>query len=65
MRKCLMPTRQPDEAILHTLLYADIFDYPLTPAEIHHFLIAEPATRESVEAALEHSPWLGARPLPA
>jgi hypothetical protein len=56
-----MPTLQPDEAILHTLLYADIFDYPLTPAEIHHFLIDVPASREAVHQALESSPRLRAR----
>jgi hypothetical protein len=56
-----MPTLQPDEAILHTLLYADIFDYPLTPAEIHHFLIDVPASREAVHQALENSTWLRAR----
>jgi hypothetical protein len=56
-----MPTLQPDEAILHTLLYADIFDYPLTPAEIHHFLIDVPASREAVHHALENSSWLRAR----
>ncbi len=47
-----------DEAILRTLLYADVFDYPLTPAEIHHYLIATPATPESVQSALDGSPWL-------
>ncbi len=56
-----MPTLQPDEAILHTLLYADIFDYPLTPAEIHHFLIDMPASRDAVHQALENSAWLRAR----
>jgi hypothetical protein len=56
-----MPTLQPDEAILHTLLYADIFDYPLTPAEIHHFLIDVPASPEAVRQALESSTWLRAR----
>jgi hypothetical protein len=56
-----MPTSQPDEAILHTLLYADIFDYPLTPAEIHHFLIDVPASSEAVNQALENSAWLRER----
>jgi hypothetical protein len=52
---------QPDEAILQTVLYADIFDYPLTPAEIHFFLIATPATCEAVVSAVQHSRWLRAR----
>src|SRR5512144_1659317 len=50
-----------DEAILRTLLYADVFDYPLTPTEIHHYLIATPATPEAVQTALEASPWLAQR----
>jgi hypothetical protein len=56
-----VPTLQPDVAILHTLLYADIFDYPLTPAEIHHFLIDAATSREAVDHALENSTWLRAR----
>ncbi len=51
----------PQEAILQTVLYADIFDYPLTPAEIRHFLIATVATAEAVQVALENSAWLRSR----
>jgi hypothetical protein len=50
-----------EEAILQTIVYADIFDYPLTPAEIHYYLIALPATAAQVAAALEDSAWLRAR----
>src|SRR3990170_2103830 len=50
-----------EAAILRTLLYADIFDYPLTLAEIHHYLMEAPATFESVRVALDASPWLAAR----
>lgn len=56
---------QPDsalaEAIFRTLLYADIFHFPLSAAEIHHFLIGMCATPEAVEAALHQSVWLAAR----
>lgn len=55
-----MPTLPPDEAILRTLLYADIFDYPLTPHEIHYYLIETTASPEAVLAHLESSPWLRA-----
>jgi hypothetical protein len=44
-----------ERAILHTLLYADIFDFALTEAEIHHFLIGCAADLPSVQAALHGS----------
>ncbi|MCZ7569697.1 MAG: hypothetical protein M5U01_14105 [Ardenticatenaceae bacterium] len=40
-------------AVLKTLLYADIFDFPLTPREIHHYLIQCHATMAVVEAQLQ------------
>src|SRR5437899_1909936 len=60
-RPWCMVTFDPDDAILRTLLYADIFDYPLTMAEIHHYLIETAATLETVRAACESSPWLKRR----
>ena len=40
-------------AILRTVLYADVFQFPMTPQEIHHFLIADaPASFSQVEQAL-------------
>jgi hypothetical protein len=56
-----MLTLDIDDAILRTLLYADIFDYPLTVAEVHHYLIAAAATLETVRGAFESSPWLKGR----
>ena len=39
------------QAMLHTVSYADIFDYPLTAAEIHRYLGLS-ATLETVQSAL-------------
>lgn len=51
-----------DVAILRTLIYADVFDFPMTPQEIHRYLIEHAATFDQVNAALQHpSPWLAQR----
>lgn len=50
--------RALSEAILRSLLYADIFVYPLTIDEIHRHLVRVSATREEVERALEKDDWL-------
>lgn len=41
-----------EKAILKTLIYADIFDYPLKVYEIHKWLIGRRATLRQVEGAL-------------
>ncbi|MBI2018266.1 hypothetical protein HYS96_01030 [Candidatus Daviesbacteria bacterium] len=41
-----------EKAILKTLIYADIFDYPLNTYEIHKWLIGKKARLRQVESAL-------------
>ncbi len=48
-------------AILETLAYADLFDYPMTAAQICRYLVHVPAAPEQVEAALNSDPWLASR----
>lgn len=51
-----------DAAILRTLLYADVFQFPMTAAEIHRYLIAsQPISEQDIQAALCESTTL--RPL--
>ncbi len=40
------------DAILHTLVYADLFDYPLTALEIHRFLTGYAAPQATIEEYL-------------
>jgi hypothetical protein len=42
-----------DSAALHAVVYSDIFDYPLSAAEIHRYLAGVKASRETVAATLQ------------
>lgn len=42
-----------EKAILKTLIYADIFDYPMLAHEIHKWLIKKEASIEQIEKALK------------
>jgi hypothetical protein len=54
-----MPDRVSDDlsrAVLCTIAYSDIFDYPLTAPEIHRYLTGVRASLEAVHRALEENP---------
>jgi hypothetical protein len=44
------------QAVFDTLLYSDIFDFPLTAPEIHHYLSGRAASVEDVDRALHSDP---------
>ena len=50
-----------ERAILQTVAYADVFDYPLTVMEIHRYLVGVPAALEDVRVALVESSRLRER----
>ena len=47
------------DAILYTLVYADLFDYPLRTEEIHRYLTGNAATLSAVEEHLQQNGRLG------
>ena len=54
------PTFAQEHAFLSTVIYAAIFEYPLTPAQLHESLIAARATLEDVTTWYNRSPYLQA-----
>jgi hypothetical protein len=58
MREPATMTAEPQvralrRAVLSTLIYADLFDYPMTDSEIQRYLIGEAATTTGVTALLD------------
>ena len=43
-----------EESIFKTLLYSDLFDYPLTESEIHKFLIAQKIEKNELSKILKN-----------
>lgn len=41
-----------ERAIVQTVAYADVFDYPLTADEVHRYLVGVPASQGAIRAAL-------------
>jgi hypothetical protein len=50
-----------ERAILQTILYADIFNFPLTLPELERFLIGEAASLATIRDCLDHSAYLQTR----
>ena len=56
-----LETTELERAIVATVAYSDIFDYPLTAAEIHRYLIGSTASRAEIDAALASRCLLSSR----
>ena len=56
----MMPTREQELAVLGAVIYASIFDYPLTPAQLEASLIGVRADMTTIERWLRESDFLQA-----
>ena len=50
-----------ERAIVQTLIYSDIFNFPLTVAEVQRYLIGQSASLSEIESCLATSTYLAAR----
>ncbi len=53
--------KSTEEAILRAVLYSDLFDYALTPAELARYLMNLPCTLDVVRDSLSSPVWLNGR----
>lgn len=56
----MKPTRNQEMAVLRSVAYASLFDYPLTLAQLHTSLVAEPAEPQAIESWWRQSELLQA-----
>ena len=54
----MMPTRDQELAVLRSVIYASIFDYPLTLAQLQQSLLGVRADAATIDAWWRHSKWL-------
>lgn len=55
----MLPLNKLQQAILRTVAYASVFDYPLTPRQLHKYLIGERASLSEVQKELHHLRTIG------
>jgi predicted nucleotidyltransferase len=56
----MKPTRNQELAVLRSVAYASLFDYPLTLAQLHTSLVGEAAEAHAIESWWRHSDLLQA-----
>lgn len=56
-----IPLNTLSQAILQTVTYSDVFDYPLTAAEIHKYLVGVRASPAEIQSALKQNNSLAQR----
>jgi hypothetical protein len=61
MSRTLPPTAAQERAFLQSVVYAGLFDYPLTPAQLRESLLGQPADEAALMRWYRHSAYLQAR----
>lgn len=56
----MIPSREQERAVLESVIYASLFDYPLTLEQLHASLIRVRADADTIASWWRHSDWLQA-----